>query len=99
MTECQIIPFPRPSEPLVVQPDGRWTNGVDQFCAKPGPCPCSDPCRLAVSQGWVGPRLVPAPPPPARKRPLLFAVPNFDPPRKRARKPQPSGASRVLEPA
>jgi hypothetical protein len=37
--------------------------------------------------------------PPVRKRPLIFAVPIFDPPRKRARKPKPSGAPRVLEPA
>jgi hypothetical protein len=41
----------------------------------------------------------PAPTPPERKRPLLFAVPIFDPPRKRARKPKPSDAPRVLEPA
>jgi hypothetical protein len=36
---------------------------------------------------------------PVRKRPLIFAVPNFDPPRKRARRRKPSGAPRVLEPA
>jgi hypothetical protein len=100
MTERQIIPLPRPSETLVVQPDGRWTNGVDDmFCVKPGPCPCSAPCLLAVSQGLGGPRSEPAPTPPERKRPLLFAVPIFDPPRKRARKPKPSDAPRVLEPA
>jgi hypothetical protein len=55
MTECQIIP--RPSEPLVVQPDGRWTNGIDNlFCAKPGPCPCEAPCDWAVRQGFGAPR-------------------------------------------
>jgi hypothetical protein len=51
MTECQIIPSPRPSEALVVQPDGRWTNGVDNlFCAKPGPCPCEAPCEWAEAK-------------------------------------------------
>jgi hypothetical protein len=38
--------------------------------------------------------------PPERKRPLIFAVPNFDPPRKGQRpKPKTAGAPRVLEPA
>jgi hypothetical protein len=54
MSGGQTIPLRRPFEPLVVQPDGRWTNGVDDlFCAKPGPCPCSSPCT------WVAPLIRP----------------------------------------
>jgi hypothetical protein len=106
MTECQILPFrpkPRPVEMThheTAMHYARWINSIIRALEEAGFGPALD--RVAGTEHTTCAAqttdTAKASIPPARKRPLLFAVPNFGPPRKRARKAKSSGAPRMSEP-
>jgi hypothetical protein len=108
MTECQIIPFrpkPRPVEMTHQEMEmhyARRINGIIKAIEDAGFGPTLD--RIAVAwraadeaQAADAAKRNKGSVPPVQKRPLLFGVPSFDTPRKRARKPKPSGPFSVVE--
>jgi hypothetical protein len=110
MTECQIIPFrpkPKPVEMTHYEMElhyARRINGIIKAFEEAGFGPTLDRVAVAwrtacAAQAADAAERDKVSVPSVRKRPLLFAVPDLGSPRKRARKPKPSGAPRVLEPA
>jgi hypothetical protein len=92
MTECQIIPFrpkPKPVEMTHYEMElhyARRINGIIKAFEDAGFGPALDRVAAAWHMACAAQAADAPKGPPERKRPL-FAVPNFDPPRNRARSP------------